>query len=96
MRGFAMKHVLVLVAVLGFAVTTDIATVSVAVAETQGMDRRDDRRDNRDDAREGKRECKAGDESSRPECRQDKRDDKREGGGTDDDEREAETEGEDK
>lgn len=84
-----MKQILLLVAVLGFAVTSDVVMVSEAVAETEGMERRDDRRDDREDAREGKRECKAGDENSRSECRQGKRDDKR---GPDGDDSKAETE----
>ncbi len=50
-----------------------------ALAQTQGMERRDDRRDTRQDSRAVKQACKAGDDKSRAECRQEKRDVKQTG-----------------
>lgn len=50
-----------------------------ALAQTQGMTRRDDRRETRQVSREVKRDCKSETDKSRAECRQTKRDVKQEG-----------------
>ena len=45
----------------------------IALAQTQGMQRRDERRDTRQTARDTKHACNASDQTSRSGCRQAKR-----------------------
>jgi hypothetical protein len=76
-----MNRKLVIAAALATLLSGNVLVV--AMAQTNGMDRRDGRRDNRQGARDEKQACKAGDEKSRPECRQDKRDEKQDNRGPD-------------
>ena len=76
------KSIVPLLGALATLTTTAFAigTFSqTALAQTQGMERRDDRRDTRQESRAVKQACKAGDENSRADCRQMKRDVKQSG-----------------
>jgi hypothetical protein len=62
--------VLALLAGLTFTIST---YPQIALAQTQGMDRRAERRDTRQDARATKHSCNASGQASRSGCRQAKR-----------------------
>jgi len=83
-----MNRKLAIVAALAMLMAGNVLVV--AMAQSNGMDRRDNRRDNRQGSRDEKRECKAGDEKNRPECRQDKRDEKQENRGSEGEKKEGE------
>ena len=61
------------------AIVAVFGSIAPALAQTNGMNRRNERRDNRAAARAAKQACKAGDEKTRAECRQMKRDVKQAG-----------------
>jgi len=61
---------LALLAGFTFAIST---YPQIALAQTQGMQRRDERRDTRQESRSVKHSCNASGQASRSECRQTKR-----------------------